>query len=371
MTVRQWSLACAMLMALPPRLANATHGPPSWSVASPQEPPVPRADTASRDSARGSRGRRPSVRVSGYVHVFYKGRRDANGDGVVEPGVFRVQRARIEFRGDVTRHVGYDLEIDPRAPDITGILRDAFISLDYVPHHEIRIGQQKTMFGYENPASSSRLFVVNRSEVSDRLSRGINLRDVGVGVVGSVPLGSGFRFEDALTVVNGSGLNVQADSTGRKNVWGRFGARYRHAGWTVRFGVSAASGDLTEPADSGPPAVAPFTFTFTRLGAGLEIDHPRVFFAAEYVSGDDRAPASIPGAGGHRSGYYVIAVGKTRWGVGPLLRYDASDDFQRWTVGAFAGLPTSPASLLLNYEMFQDGLGTHDDRFYLRLQVRF
>ena len=139
-------------------------------------PDIIRADSAPPKRAR------PTVHLSGYLQVFYKARRDANGDGITEPSVFRDQRVRIGINGKVTDHVGYDIEIDPRAPEVAGILRDAFITLDYLPHHEVRIGQQKTLFGYENPTSSSRLYTVNRSEVSDNLSRGVNLRDIGLGL---------------------------------------------------------------------------------------------------------------------------------------------------------------------------------------------
>lgn len=328
---------------------------------------VPAAESATEDSTKTKKDRKPEV--FGYIQVFFKARREANGDGLTEPSVFRDQRVRIGVKGKVSQHVGYNVEIDPRAPDITGILRDGFITLDYLPHQEIRIGQQKTQFGYENSASSSRLFVVNRSEVSDGLGRGINLRDIGVGLVGFVRLGGGFRLENAITLVNGSGLNVQADSTKRKNVWGRLGLRYKRDSLIVRVGASGASGDQREPADPGPPATAPFTFSFTRLGAGLEVTHPRLFLAAEYVTGKDQS--SVPGVSGRQSGYYAIVAGKTRWGVGPILRYDRAEEFKRWTVGAYAGLPSEDVSLLLNYEMFRDDLGKHDDRFYVRLQTRF
>src|SRR6185295_4857694 len=67
-------------------------------------------------------------KISGYIQVFNKLRIDHDGNGT-EPDVFRVQRARIELRGEIIEHVRYDLEIDPRAPDVTGIMRDAFIAL--------------------------------------------------------------------------------------------------------------------------------------------------------------------------------------------------------------------------------------------------
>lgn len=327
-------------------------------------------DSVRTDSTRQPSAPRPGVEVSGYIQVFSKSRRDASGDGAMDPHLFRVQRARIGFKGDVTRRVAYEVEIDPRSPEVAGFLRDAFVSLDYLPRHEIRVGQQKTLFGYENPTSSSRLFVVNRAEISDNLARGVNLRDIGVSVLGSIRLSERFRIEDALSVVNGAGMNVQADDTPRKNVWGRLGGRYRKDDFTLRFGVSAGSGDRAE-VDSGPTPVLTYVLDFTRLGVDVVVDHPKLFLAAEYVKGEDTGPPSLPDVGGGASGYYAILVGKTRWKAGPLIRYDAMEAFTRWTLGGYAGLPSDAVSLLLNYERYQDEAGRHDDRIYLRLQVRF
>lgn len=327
-----------------------------------------RPDTARADSARTPRY--PTLKVSGFVQVFHKVRFDDDGSGTTEPALMRVQRARITFQGAVNRHVRYEMDIDPRAPELAGILRDAYISLDYIPHHSLRIGQQKTLFGYENPISSSRLFVVNRAEISDNLSRGINLRDTGIGLVGSYDLSKHLRLEDAFTIVNGAGLNVQADSTHRKNVWGRLGLRYRRDDVTLRFGASAGSGDVQEPEDPGPPVEPAFLYTFTRLGTDVVLDHPRAFFAAEYVMGQNTMAPPL-GERERLAGYYLLAAGKTRWNLGPIVRYDVFEDFQRVTLGAYVGRPTDDVSLLFNYEVFRDETGPHDHRVYLRLQTRF
>ena len=376
--------ALVLLLAAPP-LAHAQAG--QQAPASGARGAAP--DSMPADSAGGKKGGKKGKKggkqvgkkpaISGFVQVFYKGRRDANGDGLTEPGVFRDQRVRIEVRGDVNQHVGYDVAIDPRSPQINGVLRDGFITLDYVPHHEIRVGQQKTIFGYENVVSSTRLYVVNRSEVADNIARGVTLRDIGVGLTGWVPLATHWRLEDGVTIVNGSGMNVQADETSRKDVWGRIGVRYRTrdstAGkddaFTMRVGLSAASGDQIEPADPGPPAVAPFTFSFTRYGVDVEVDHPYAFFAAEYATTNDVAPKSLGDVGGSAAGYYVLLAGKTRWHSGPIARWDVLEEFRRLTLGAYVGPPSSDVSLLLNYEIFRDDLGKHDDRYYARLQVRF
>lgn len=329
----------------------------------------PRAGLAQGPSA-DSGGKKPRLEVSGVVQVFFKARFEANGDGTTEPSVFRDQRVRISFKGQLNRRVGYDVEIDPRAPELAGVLRDAFITLALVPHHKFRIGQQKTQFGYENRESSSRLFVVNRSEISENLGRGTNLRDIGVGLVGRIPLGPTLDFEDGITLVNGSGMNVQADSTRRKNLWGRAGVRYAEKGKSLWLGVSGGTGDQQEPADPGPPPVTGFTFDFTRWGGDLEFDHPRGFLSAEYMRGRNSAPA---GTGGRTtvSGFYVLLAVKLPHHLGPMVRYDQFEEFKRWTLGGFLGRRSDPLRVLLNYEFIRDELGTHDDKLYLWMQTRF
>ena len=130
-----------------------------------QEPKTP--------SKENKKKKKEKVEVSGILQTHFLQRLDANNDGKVRASRFRVQRARISFKGKVNRHVSYDVMIDPRSPDISGVLRDAFFDVrEVIPRHRLRIGQQKTQFGYENGRSSSRLYTVNRAEVSDNVARG-------------------------------------------------------------------------------------------------------------------------------------------------------------------------------------------------------
>jgi hypothetical protein len=330
------------------------------------------ADPAPVVAAAAPTDQKPPVEVAGYLQVFYKTRVEEDGDGQTEPGVFRVLRARFELKGYITPHISYKLQVDPRSPLITGVMRDAYISLEFIPHHKLRLGQQKTQFGYENSESSTRLFVVNRASVSDNLARGITLRDLGIGLIGRLPLGHGFRIEDAITVVNGSGMNVQLDDTKRKNVWGRLGGRYQNktASLRVRLGFSGAIGNQLEPAGRGNPPTPPDVFDFKRAGGDLEVDHRWAFMAAEYVVGTNRS-AAVPEANSHSSGYYAMLVAKLPWNVGPVARFDVFDDFRRWTAGAFYGLPGDRVRVLFNYEFWRDRAGRHDDKVYLWTQVVF
>lgn len=333
------------------------------------EPKIPGAKDNSKSSKR--RGLKPP-KVYGFIQVHYRYSASTGEDSVAaDHDDFRVQRARIGVKGDIYDWLSYTAEVDPRAPEITGILRDAYMEFGVIPRHVIRVGQQKTQFGYENNESSTNLYAVNRSELSDALQRGVNLRDIGVGLIGNVKLGKkGLRFEDAITVVNGNGANTQADDTATKSVWGRVGLRWRKdpSNFTARLGVSGASGDFVEPADTlvGEEAVL---IKFKRLGFDVELDHPWFFVSAEYVSGTDE----IDGEEDDPSGYYVNLVGKTPHQIGPIVRYDTLDDeFKRWTFGAYYGLPEKPWRLMLNYELrkLRDGV-RQDDKFYVWTQVKY
>ena len=309
-------------------------------------------------------------KVSGFFQVFYRQPFETGEDGVVDSPNFRVQRLRIAIEGDLSPWLSYDVSIDPRAPEVGGILRDAFFSIrKLIPKHRIRIGQQKTHFGYENNTSSTRLWAVNRTEVSDNLARGVTLRDIGVGLVGSIPLVDHLRIEDGITVVNGAGMNAQDDDTDMKNVWGRIGLRYKRDGFWARFGVSAGIGDYV---DSGADVVDPtddFLVKFKRLGADLEVDHEILFVSAEAIVGRDETMGETDDS----AGFYVNAVGKTPWRVGPIARVDVfGDGYRRWTLGGYYALPDEPFRVLLTYELREkmDDL-RGDDKLYLWTQVRF
>ncbi len=315
------------------------------------------------------------ARLSGFFQPFFRytlHTNDPTEDPNVDPPNVRIQRLRIALDGDLLPWLSYKVSIDPRSPELVGLLRDAYFDVTkVVPHHKIRVGQQKTQFGYENNESSSDLFYVNRAEISDALGRGTNLRDLGIGLIGRVKLGSGLRLEDAITVVNGAGLNVQDDNNRRKNVFGRVGLRYKpkNADYWIRFGISGARGDILDPGDDLLDPSDDFTEKFARVGADLEIDTKWLFAAAEVMLGRE----TIAGESEDLAGWYVNLVGKTPYPVGPLVRVDTfADDFRRFTFGAYYGAPAARFRMLLNYEFRQlkDGV-RGDDRIFLWSQVRF
>ena len=318
-------------------------------------------------------------KVYGYIQVQLLNQPiDTNGDNEVNEGRFRVQRARLSVEGEVNPYVSYEMDIDPRAPEIDGLLRDAYFNVKVNPNHTLRIGQQKTIFGYENQISSSRLYMVNRTELSDNMARAVNLRDIGISLRGRLPQGGGARFEYDVAVVNGAGSNVQRDNNKDKNFWGRVGYRSKREGTKWQLGVSGAIGDQFEPFDT--PAEGPedggFFIDYKRVGVDFLVDHSRVAVNGEFAIG----PQKEEGEEETINAYYLTLIGKTSRPVGPLLRYETfnTDEFTRWTVGAYYGKPRDDVRILFNYEFrFEEAEddavveNSADDRLYLWMQVRF
>jgi hypothetical protein len=329
------------------------------------------ADSSERQPAEKGKkkwkGKPP--RLHGYIQVFYRYAFETGVDGLVDNDNFRVQRVRLKVDGKVLPCVSYEVDVDPRAPEISGILRDAFIGLELIPTQQVRLGQQKMPFGYENWVSSSRLFAVNRTELSDNISRGLNLRDIGVALVGAIPLSERWRLEDALAVSNGAGLNVQNDDTHRFNFWGRLAARYAADEFWAELGGSAATGDFNDSAEY---------VAFNRVGADLEVDMKWLFVSTEFAMALDSTAEAGVGESDEIPGFYFNVVGKTPWPVGPVARVDlVGDEYRRWTLGLYYGRASARFRVLVNYELreiFEDQAGNldrGDDKLYVWSQVRF
>lgn len=302
--------------------------------------------------------------IGGYLQVSYQRPFDTNDDGSVNPDELEVRRLRLKVSGKVMKKVQYNVEIDPVARDFSDLLRDAYLELKQLPGQDILIGQQKTQFGFENNESSGKLYVINRADLSEELARGNTLRDLGVGLIGDIPLAAGFSIEDAITVVNGAGQNTPED-TSRKNVFGRLGARYENLDLDldVRVGGSAATGDLYDLGTADP--LDDHRYTFRRFGADLQVDHTYGFVAAEYVTGTDKDLATDVKT--QRDGWYVLAAGKTPWHAGPVVRYDTLEDESTITFGGYWGELGAHLRVMAEYERRE----SKDDRLIVWTQGRF
>ncbi len=314
------------------------------------------------------------VNVSGVLQVHYLNEFNTNGDTVRDPDGFRILRARLIFEGDINHYISYQVMIDPRAPEQGGILRDAYMAFHLIKNQEIRAGQQKTQFGWENTESITSLYTVNRAEMSDGVSRGENLRDIGLGLLGHIKLNKYFRIEDAVTFTNGTRLNVAGpyDFNTKKALWGRVGMRYKKNNFIFSAGGSFGYGGLRYLGDNIVDPIDDVYADFNRAGVDIQFEHPWFFLAGEYALGTDKVKDTLYA---EPMGYQVLFALKTKWKAGPLVRYDVfEDDWKVFTAGAYYGLPKDKFRVLINYifrKKITDIPGGHDDRLYIQGQIRF
>jgi hypothetical protein len=351
----------------PPAAPEAPEAPPATSPSA----AAPLADDAAPNKKKDKRGER-KLRLAGYLQVYYRYSFHTGEGGNVDPSNFRVQRARLSLDGDLSRWVSYEVSIEPRAPELSGMLRDAYLAFHVIPRHEIRLGQEKTTFGYENNVSTSKLYMVNRAEVSEVLGQGLDSRDTGVFIEGWWKLTDQLRLEDGFSLVNGSGLNATEDDNRDKNLFARLGLRYQRDALTVRGGVSGARGDFL---DAGEPELEgdDTAHRFLRLGVDLQVDTPWLVAQAEWITGHEEATTAAVTTEEDLYGYYVTLLGKLGHRAGPLVRVDAlGDDHLRFTFGGYYGLAEDTWRVLVNYELRQRREGERgDDKLYLWTQARF
>ena len=313
-------------------------------------------------------------KISGVIQVHYLNEFNTNGDAIRDPDGFRILRARLIAEGNISKHISYELMIDPRAPEQGGILRDAYLEFNYIKNQKIRVGQQKTQFGWENRQSITELYTVNRAEMSDGVSRGENLRDIGIGVLGHIKINDNFRFENAVTFTNGTKMNVAGpyDFNIKKALWGRLGLRYKKDDFTVTLGGSFGVGGLRYLGDSINDPSDDVYADFKRIGSDVQVDHKYFFLAGEYARGTDAVADTLYG---EPSGYQVFFALKTKWKTGPLIRYDTfEDEWKVLTLGAYYGNPKDKFRVLVNYVFrgnIKDVPSGHDDRLYVQCQLVF
>lgn len=285
------------------------------------------------------------------------------------PGVSTAEfrRARIGVRGEVLPRVGYTVLFD--AADSS--LKDAYVALRLAPQVELRFGQFKTPFGYEQAESDTKLLWVYNSYVVQALARGRDSRDLGALFTGRFDLSSRLGVELATAGVNGAGPNAK-DDLNEKNFWGRGGVALKLGRAAARAGGSYGYGRQVQSLGTDGKlgvvgAVHDDTYAyFHTAGADVTFDSPWLFGAAELIRSRRHlqkftAPGVIGVANPTARGWYAGVYGKTPWSVGPILRveqYDPNDAAdargdrnERLTLGAYYDFLPVNARFVVNYEL--------------------
>jgi phosphate-selective porin OprO/OprP len=191
---------------------------------------------------------------------------------------FRVRRARINVVGDFAEQFDFRLEGEFAQSDVTLTVRDAtgrtlaanstrtsFGGLDLwanwhqFPEFQIKIGQYKAPFGFEQISPDPKLFTLERSQVTSALTPE---RQVGVQIWGK-PFANAYpEQKDLLTyyagIFNGNGRNITVNDNDQYMFAGRlemqpWKGKISEAEAWLKFGANAlssrdASGTVLSPA---------------------------------------------------------------------------------------------------------------------------
>lgn len=235
-----------------------------------------------------------------------------------------LRRARLNAIGKFLEELDFKVEMDlagtlANTSGLRAQLTDGYVNWNRRPDANIRIGQFKTPFGYEQLYADPRLFTMERSLVNDRLTVS---RQLGVQVNGDL---FEKRLSYAVGAFNGNGVNNNFNDDDRFLMAGRLSGVLwqgrpkilggQSASWSLGGNAySSEDTNIPEPPELGFDSNI---FSGKRLGTGIDtqLQAGRFDFWAEAlrtkwepISPMPRRPsASFESEGWYAQGsYYVI-----------------------------------------------------------------
>ena len=229
-------------------------------------------------------GKEPTLTLGGLLQVQadFGDRGDARfTDGNDR---FYLRRARLNATGRFLEEFDFRLEMDlagslSNSAGLRAQMTDGYINWNRFAAANIRAGQFKTPFGFEQLYSDPRLITIERSMVNDRLTLS---RQIGAQVGGDL---ADKRVSYALGAFNGNGVNNNFNDNGKFTWVGRLsgipwqrGSGDGAMSWSVGAnGFTSEDTALAEPSefrlDSTPAtAAADNLFTGKRRGAGFDTE---------------------------------------------------------------------------------------------------
>lgn len=308
---------------------------------------------------------------------------------------FYLRRARINAQGKFLEDFDFRLELElagslAEASGNRGQLTDAYINWNHFDFANVRAGQFKTPFGYEQLAADPKLFTIERTLANDRLTAS---RQLGVQVAGSF---LDKRLSYATGIFNGSGVNTSANDNDRFMWAGRVSAVAwqgpllgEDAQWSV--GADALSTDdaslPSQPAEFGfdlvPGGTKDNTFAGRRKAGGLDLQLHRggLDLWAEYLRARFKPGDALPSGSFDSDGWYVqaayFAIPKDLQAVVKYDMFDpnatiGADSTRTWTLGANYYIKGDDLKLQFDYLLTDiDGVPARNKKLIMRLQTIF
>jgi phosphate-selective porin len=253
------------------------------------------------------------LKIKGYTQIRFQSSEVATPTTVgslTSADGFDLRRARLDFSGNLSKELDYDLQLEfggGNGTAINGKVIDAALGYTFSPEFKITAGEFKIPFSQENLASDSNPVTINRSLVVEGLvARGADVignqngRDIGVQISGKLfskdEDNTAYWINYAVAAVNGQGINA-GDGNKDKDIVGRV-VVFPIPGLSI--GASFYNGFDKLTVAQAPVVVTPAGLTGqTRNRAGYEFAYvaDQFHIQGEYIQGTDNLT--------NRDGWYV------------------------------------------------------------------
>lgn len=339
-------------------------------------------------------GKEQKLAIGGLVQgsAEFGGTPDARYVGIEDR--FIVRRARVNFGGSFAEHFDFKLEADFGANSLaertgySGQLTDVYLNWNQYSFGNVKFGQFKTPFGYEQLVPDPKVLTVERSLPNDRLT---DSRQIGLGVAGDFLKK---RLGYSVGVFNGSAVNNSFNDNdnfmfaGRlsgvpiQTKWGKQDVRLALAVNSLTthdtgisksgFGFDAVTGGTTDNL---------FTGKRTAWGADAQFTLGRFDLQAEYLQADFAPDNRIPFNSVTANGYYVQGL----YYIIPkklqaLVKFESFDPNTKlggntsdlWTLGLTYYVKGDDLKFLVNYLIgHPDNISGDTSRLLTRVQFVF
>lgn len=232
---------------------------------------------------------------------------------------FTFNRARIGVTGLIPYDVAYYAIIETSAfKDQHPFLLDAFLSYQRYSFARFSIGQFKSPFTLEMSTACHELNAIYRTDAVQNLVSPD--RDLGVMISGDI---KEKLLSYSLALTNGTGKGVFDNNNGKT-----FHSRVVLAPKNfIKLGGGIQYG--THPSVVEDATEEDIRF---RWAADLQLKYKNFDLIGEYIYGSDKGSYVVGGGCGgtptvvegdlKRSGYYILAMYKTKWNLQPIFRYE-------------------------------------------------
>lgn len=164
-------------------------------------------------------GKASSISVGGYfqAQAGFGGAPDARFNGNRENDGFTIRRARVSVSGDVAENFDFKIMTDlgGYGSGLRSQLTDGYLNWNRHDFANVKIGQFKTPFGFEQLEADTKTLTIERSLPNDRLTFG---RQIGVAVSGEVVAD---RLNYSAGVFNGNNVNIGVNDSDNFMLAGR------------------------------------------------------------------------------------------------------------------------------------------------------